>query len=124
MDEACYCKLWHFATKEDYWRASSAVHVLPQIARPTLIVHSADDPICPAAAMPLEVPESQVVSTPTDAVLRGCFSAPGALLFFTLTALVGTTLWHLPAVSAVSSSSAAAATAVAMARSAIAPDGV
>ena len=50
-----FAKLWDLpGGLEEYHRRGSAVHVLHRIMRTTLIVHAADDPICPVGAMPLD----------------------------------------------------------------------
>ena len=54
--DALYAKIWKLeGGVDEYHKIGSAVHVLPNIRRKTLMVHSADDPICPASAMPLDV---------------------------------------------------------------------
>ena len=53
LDEV-YSYLWGMEGGVDqYHEHASAVHVLHRIRRRTLVVHAADDPIVPAAAMPL-----------------------------------------------------------------------
>jgi len=53
LDEV-YSYLWGMEGGVDqYHEHASAVHVLHRISRRTLVVHAADDPIVPAAAMPL-----------------------------------------------------------------------
>ena len=52
--DAIYSRAWGIDGVSAYHARGSAVHVLPDIRRTTLIVHSADDPICPADAMPLQ----------------------------------------------------------------------
>lgn len=55
LDDCVYGPTWGLAGKEEYWEVSSARPWLGAIRRPTLIVHSEDDPICPVSAMPLDV---------------------------------------------------------------------
>ena len=55
LDDCVYGPTWGLAGKEEYWEVSSAKPWLGAIRRPTLIVHSEDDPICPVSAMPLDV---------------------------------------------------------------------
>lgn len=55
LDDFIYGPLWGLSGKEEYWRVASARPYLGAIRCPTLVVHSEDDPICPVAAMPLDV---------------------------------------------------------------------
>ena len=58
LDEV-YAHLWGMGGGVDqYHEHASAVRVLDRICRRTLIVHAADDPIVPAAAMPLAAMEA------------------------------------------------------------------
>ncbi len=50
-DEQVLAPLWGFASAADYYTRSSAALVLPAITLPTLLLHAADDPMVPAAAV-------------------------------------------------------------------------
>lgn len=53
--DSLFARLWQLpGGVAEYHRRGSAVHVLHRIKRTTLVVHAADDPICPVAAMPLD----------------------------------------------------------------------
>ena len=53
LDDCIYGPAWGVGGKEGYWEHSSAGRVISSVCRPTLIIHSEDDPICPLEAMPL-----------------------------------------------------------------------
>ncbi len=44
FDEKITARYMGFAGAEDYYNKASSSHVLPQIARPTLVIHAEDDP--------------------------------------------------------------------------------
>lgn len=52
FDEALTAPLHGFASAEDYYRRSSSAQFLGSIAIPTLLIHSLDDPIAVAEAIP------------------------------------------------------------------------
>ena len=52
FDQALTAPLHGFASAEEYYRRSSAGQFLPSITVPTLLIHSLDDPIAVAEAIP------------------------------------------------------------------------
>jgi predicted alpha/beta-fold hydrolase len=53
FDEVVTARVFGFASAEDYWRRSSSGPFLPGVRRPLLALSSLDDPIVPAATIPL-----------------------------------------------------------------------
>jgi uncharacterized protein len=54
FDAAVTAPLHGFASAEDYWRSSSAGRFLPGVRRPLLAISSLDDPLVPAATIPVD----------------------------------------------------------------------
>ena len=54
FDEAVTAPLHGFASASDYWARSSSGRVLDRVRRPLLALAAADDPIVPAASLPLQ----------------------------------------------------------------------
>jgi hypothetical protein len=53
-----------FSSVEEYYEASSALHILPHLKKPTLILYAADDPMFD----PVLVPELQAISANNPAL--------------------------------------------------------
>jgi predicted alpha/beta-fold hydrolase len=68
FDDAATAPLHGFAGAEDYYRRSSSLSFLPQIAVPTLCISSEDDPFLPASVLPrarlLASPRVELIVTP------------------------------------------------------------
>ena len=54
FDEAVTAPLHGFASAADYWARASSGRLLGRVRRPLLAISAADDPIVPAASLPLE----------------------------------------------------------------------
>jgi predicted alpha/beta-fold hydrolase len=51
FDRHFTCKIFGYATVDEYYDAASSVNYIQHVAVPTLILHAMDDPIVPAAAL-------------------------------------------------------------------------
>lgn len=60
FDDAATAPLHGFGSADDYYRQSSSGPLIPDIATPTLILHSRDDPFFPADA----IPETAMIANP------------------------------------------------------------
>jgi len=64
FDAALTAPLHGFDGAEDYYRRSSSASWLPQIAVPTLLLHSLDDPFLPPEALPRAAMQANPMLTP------------------------------------------------------------
>jgi len=53
FDDQVTAKIHGFRDADDYYRRCSSKHFIGEIQRPTLLIHSREDPICPIEAMPV-----------------------------------------------------------------------
>ena len=60
FDDAATAPLHGFAGADDYYQQSSSAQFIPAISAPTLVIHSRDDPVLPAAA----IPEAEMQANP------------------------------------------------------------
>jgi predicted alpha/beta-fold hydrolase len=58
FDDAATAPLHGFTSADDYYSRSSSAQFVDRIRRPTLMLHSADDPFVPVSAVPLKAQES------------------------------------------------------------------
>lgn len=58
FDDAYTAPVHGFDGAEDYYATSSAIHYLPHIKKPALIIHAKDDPFMPTSALPEQIPLS------------------------------------------------------------------
>jgi predicted alpha/beta-fold hydrolase len=75
FDDLGTAPLHGFADSDDYYRRASSKPYLPDIRRPTLLIHSVDDPFLPAGA----VPRREVADNPH---LEACFTDAGGHVGF------------------------------------------
>ena len=52
FDDAFTAPLHGFEGVDHYWQVASAAPVLPQVARPALLINALNDPLVPAASLP------------------------------------------------------------------------
>jgi uncharacterized protein len=63
FDDAATAPLHGFASADDYYARSSSAQFVERIRRPTLLLHSEDDPFVPATAIPLKARERNPLLT-------------------------------------------------------------
>lgn len=55
FDDQVTAPVHGFTDAEEYYARCSSAQFLPAVDRPTLLIHSVDDPICPVDAMPSDI---------------------------------------------------------------------
>ncbi len=53
FDHHLYAPVWGLGSSEAYWDRAAACKVIDRIRKPLLVVHAADDPLCPLRGLPL-----------------------------------------------------------------------